>query len=874
MKRACILILIIVSLLACKKEPELKTYVLEITKVEVETGTTTAYIHATYSYPAELKSVYLKISNNSDMSASDNYPAIIDGNTLTVELNDLNVSTKYYYCFEYNNGVSQATTSILNFITADYYLPIVNTKEVTSITATSAECGGVITDDGGATITARGVCWSTNHNPTTNNNHTDDDSGLGEFTSSITGLETNITYYVRAYATNSKGTSYGEERSFTTQEGLAAITTNAVTNITATTAISGGNITDDGGFSITARGVCWSTMHNPTTTNNHTSDGFGLGEFSSSLTGLETNVTYYVRAYAINSKGTTYGQERSFTTQDGLAIIATSEITNITTTSAVSGGNITDDGGYSITVRGVCWSTSQNPTTNNYYTTDGSGTGSFISNLSGLTYNTTYYIRAYATNNKGTSYGEERFFTTNKLPPTIATNEVSSITATSAVCGGEVISDGGASITARGVCYSTAPNPTINNNHTSNGNGTGSFVSNLTGLLPNTTYYVKAYATNSIGTSYGEQKTFTTEIDYPTITTTAVTNVTTTSALSGGNITSDGGSAITARGVCWSTNPNPTINDFYTIDGIGTGAFISNITDLSSNTTYYVRAYATNGLGTAYGTQLSFRTAIIVPEGAINGLFSINANQQIWFSKGNLQYIGSASTPYWKFADNQWDFFETYGNSNSFPNSDRDLFAWGTSGFDHGAICYQPWSNSTSDSDFYAYGNVSYNLYNQSGQADWGYNSINNGGNEPNIWRTLTTQEWNYIFNIRNTPSGYRFALAKVNGFNGVIIFPDSWDASIYTIYGINNNNANYESNSINANTWNSIFQTQGAVFLPVAGYCYPSGNYTVGYYWSSSVNNEYSVFCININNYIYCNSQGSRYYRMSVRLVQDYNGK
>lgn len=416
MKRVCILLLIIVTLLACKKEPELKTYALEITRVEVEAGTTNVNIRATYSYPAELKSVYIKISHNADMSSSDNHLTTLDGNTINVEINDLDVVTKYYYCFEYNNGVSQATTSVLNFITTDYSLPIVNTKEVTNITATSAECGGNVTDDGGTTITARGVCWGTSHNPTTNNSHTNDDQGLGVFVSSITGLETNVTYFVRAYATNSKGISYGEERSFTTQEGLAAISTNSVTNITSTSAMSGGNITDDGGFSITARGVCWGTMQNPTTTNNHTNDGSGLGEFSSSITGLELNVTYYVRAYATNSKGTTYGQERGFTTKDGLAIITTTTISNITTNSAVSGGNITDDGGYDITERGVCWSILQNPTINDYHTNDGSGNGMFTSSLTELYSNTRYFVRAYATNSVGTSYGNEVGFTTSQIP--------------------------------------------------------------------------------------------------------------------------------------------------------------------------------------------------------------------------------------------------------------------------------------------------------------------------------------------------------------------------------------------------------------------------------------------------------------------------
>ena len=860
MKKACILLLIIVSLLACKKEPELKTYVLEITKVEVEAGTTTANIRATYSYPAELKSAYLKLSYNSDMSASENYLTTLDGNTLNVELNDLSVATKYYYCFEYNNGVSQASTSVISFITSDYSLPIVNTKEVTSITATTAECGGEVTDDGGATITARGVCWGTSHNPTINNTHTDDDQGLGAFISSITGLETNVTYYVRAYAANSKGTSYGEECSFTTQEGLAAISTNSVTNITATSAISGGNITDDGGFNITARGVCWSTMQNPTTTNNHTSDGSGLGEFSSSITGLETNMTYYVRAYAINIKGTTYGQERSFTTQDGLAIIATSEITNITTTSAVSGGNITDDGGYSVTVRGVCWSTSQNPTINDSHTTNGTGIGQFTSNITELTYNTVYYVRAYATNSQGTSYGDERLFTTNKLPPTVTTNEVSSITATTAVCGGEVTSDGGASITARGVCYSTSQNPTISNNHTTDGYGTGVFLSNLTGLLPNTTYYVKAYATNTEDTTYGEQKTFMTEIDNPTVTTTEVTNVTTNSALCGGNVTSDGGSSVTERGVCWSTNQNPTINDNHTNDGSGIGEFESSLTGLDEYTIYYVRAYAKNNNGVEYGYQKSFRTMMTTPNGAVSGLFSVASNQQVFFSKGNLQYQSNTNT--WKFAENQFNYI---GENNQYISPDYggwiDLFGYGTGN--------NPCNTGTSANP-YPYGQ---NINNT--DCDWGvHNAISNGGNQINIWRTLTKSELVYLFVIRPNASG-KYSLATVNGIHGVLLLPDDYfiPAGISFVPHANNTSVNQYSES----EW-SIFESAGAVFFPASGYRLGTSVSDVnnkGYYWSSSTTGSGSTssFILYFSNsdivpdYSQGVSDGC-----SVRLVQNYN--
>ncbi|MBN2665560.1 MAG: fibrobacter succinogenes major paralogous domain-containing protein [Bacteroidales bacterium] len=191
------------------------------------------------------------------------------------------------------------------------------------------------------------------------------------------------------------------------------VTTESIAGITQTTATSGGNVTDDGGAEVTARGVCWNTSENPTVSNSKTSDGAGMGTFTSSLAQLTPGTKYYVRAYATNEAGTGYGNQQSFNTGEVLlATVTTADITSPTQTSAVSGGNVTSDGGGTITARGVCWSTNQNPTVADSKTTDGSGTGSFTSNLTGLTAGTAYYVRAYATNSAGTAYGSQEDFTT------------------------------------------------------------------------------------------------------------------------------------------------------------------------------------------------------------------------------------------------------------------------------------------------------------------------------------------------------------------------------------------------------------------------------------------------------------------------------
>jgi hypothetical protein len=310
-----------------------------------------------------------------------------------------------------------------------------------------------------------------------------------------------------------------------------------------------------------------------------------------------------------------------------LPTLTTAAVTSITATTATSGGDITDNGGAVVTARGVCWGTSPNPVITGNHTTDGRGSGAFASNITGLTISTIYYVRAYATNSAGTAYGNEISFTTTNTStalPTVITASITAVTMTTATGGGNVVADGGAAVTARGVCWGTTANPTIAlSTKTTDGTGTGIFASAITGLTAATIYHVRAYATNSVGTSYGGDSTFTTTSTstIPTITTTAVTAITNTTASSGGTISTDGGAAITARGVCWSTTPNPTIAlSTKTTDGTGIGTFTSAITGLTAATTYHVRAYATNSAGTAYGSNVTFTTTSSTPDVYVAGL--------------------------------------------------------------------------------------------------------------------------------------------------------------------------------------------------------------------------------------------------------------
>ena len=283
---------------------------------------------------------------------------------------------------------------------------------------------------------------------------------------------------------------------------------------------------------------------------------------------------------------------------------------------------VSSDGGETILSRGICYGPSPNPTTS------GSGTpnsflywtGSDTSQIFNLQPNTTFYIRAFAVNAKGTAYGNQvSFTTTNVQQATLVTDPVSNFTFNpdgnvNAEFNGQLTNDGGQSPMVC-FCYATSPNPTINDYVNFVGYGPN-FASLGGNLMPNTTYYVRTYATNSAGTAYGNQVIFTTpQVQLATVETYPVTDINgapgpSFNALFNGALTDNGGTPYTNWGFCYSTSPNPTTADIL-VEAYPFSGYVNN---LQPGLTFYVRAYATNAAGTAYGNEVSFSTPTELPE--------------------------------------------------------------------------------------------------------------------------------------------------------------------------------------------------------------------------------------------------------------------
>ena len=493
-----------------------------------------------------------------------------------------------------------------------------------SISSGTATFNGMIKYEGDPAYTERGFVYGHDHNPTVEDDNRKEVSGNGEgaFSIKVTELEINTIYYIRAYAINEAGIGYGNEIMLDFNAVKPIVYTKKPTNIRigGGTATFNGSIESVGDPAYTERGFVYATSHNPTVENNAKKvvPGTETGDFSLNVGNLVMNNLYYIRAYATNSHGTTYGNEVSLNFNAVKPVVQTKTVTNISIGGGTStfNGSIESVGDPAYTERGFVYATSHNPTVENNAkkVVPGTETGDFSLNVGNLVMNNLYYIRAYATNSHGTTYGNEVSLNFNAVKPVVQTKTVTNISigGGTSTFNGSIESVGDPAYTERGFVYATSHNPTVENNEKKvvTGTETGAFSSNVGNLVMNNLYYVRAYAANSHGTTYGNEVSLNFNAVPASVKTNAILNIDETKATLSGTIDSIGDPAYTEKGFVYAKTPNPTIglSSQVSVSGSGTGIFTKDLTGLDTQVTYYVKAYVISNGNIIYGREVSFYT--------------------------------------------------------------------------------------------------------------------------------------------------------------------------------------------------------------------------------------------------------------------------
>jgi len=529
-------------------------------------------------------------------------------------------------------------------------LPFVTTVPVppSNPKSTSATAGGNITNNGGLDITSKGIIYSKAPNaPVQSAEKYEVGPGFSNFSIELNGLTPATTYYYKSYATNLLGTAYGNEMNFKTANDKPSITTNPPSASTSSSITIGGTIVgtiggtiiSSNGLPVTQKGVVVSTTNFVDT---NSAKIFAPGQnivrydltssttFSVNVPNLTEAQPYFIMAFAGNALGVKFGNIVPVTTAANKPTIETTQVTNNTGKSAISGGKIISNGGSPITAKGILWSTTKDAkieTTTTTSTSQGPGPAifpaTFTSDLTSLEPGKTYYVKAYARNAIDIAYGAEIEFKATPLNPEIAPASLVNSFSNSVQVRSSIIYDGGSPVLDFGFIYHTSPNPTLLTNgvtkvpYGDNTNGISrniNFSSSIENLQSGVPYYITSYLRTKETSVYGTPVLpFTPASTKPKVSTITASDVGFNSAKITGLVVDNGGATVTEKGVVVGESNNPTINgygDFKFPDIILTD--LKNIsvtaTNLKAGTTYFARAYARNSVDIGYGDAISFPT--------------------------------------------------------------------------------------------------------------------------------------------------------------------------------------------------------------------------------------------------------------------------
>ncbi|MFZ4740902.1 MAG: T9SS type A sorting domain-containing protein [Bacteroidales bacterium] len=551
-------------------------------------------------------------------------------------LSGLMLGKTYHYRAYATNNLGTVYGSDSVFTTATTAVaPIVVTNAVSNLSFYSASISGEVISDGGANISTRGLCWDTVANPSITNNTVLIAGTVGTMSSNLSNLLNNITYHVRAYATNSIGSSYGSDVSFKTLAYIPTYTIAQIHTINPTTGVA-----DSTGINCKLSGV----VHGI----NYATNGYSFYMMNNNA-GIFVYKTSSL-AYTPVTEGDSIRVIGKIQQPSGLIYIAPDSIVKISSANTLQNPIVINNLSDTVESRLVKinnltylsgWPTSAG-STKVVYALKGTDTITIIVhtncsiqgtpapttnfNIIGIVTqsdNTTPYLQGYMIYPRYLSD-----LTINYTPPIVQTSSVSYFSMTEAVCNGSVTATGGTAITARGICYGTSINPDTASAHNTVNGTTGIFATTLTGLTSATTYHYRAYAKNSTGVAYGADSSFTTASSpvLPLLSTDSVFTINYYTANIASKVINDGGGTISTRGVCWKTSTNPTILDSVSHQTGTTGAYVNSIGNLFNNTVYYVRSFATNSAGTAYGNELSFTTKRLLPTYSIQQVKSVDAS--------------------------------------------------------------------------------------------------------------------------------------------------------------------------------------------------------------------------------------------------------